>query len=70
MMLRCSPRDHCCNMSVSFVMLSAVDPAVDNDGRMSDDNRATACPNAASPNHSTRADYCARFSSTQGDDAT
>src|SRR5258708_3653327 len=49
-------------------MLS-VDPAVD-DGRMSDHNRATACPNAASPNHATRADYCARFRGTQGDDAS
>jgi hypothetical protein len=47
----------------------SVDPAAD-DGRMSDDNRATTCTNAASPNYSTRADYCVRFSSTQGDDAS
>jgi hypothetical protein len=29
---------------------------MDDDGRMSDDYRATACPDAASPNHSTLAD--------------
>jgi hypothetical protein len=49
-------------------MLS-VDPAAD-DRRMSDHYRATTCRDTASPNHSTRTDYCARFRSTQGDDAS
>jgi hypothetical protein len=51
-----------CSRSTSLVMLS-VDPAMDDDGRMSDDYRATARPNAAGPIDSTRADECARFSS-------
>ena len=38
--------------------------------RMPDDNRAAACPNAASSIHSTRADYCARFRSRKNDDAS
>jgi hypothetical protein len=49
------PVGRCCNRSGSLVMLS-VDPTVDDDGGMSDDHGATTSPNAASPNHSTRAD--------------
>jgi hypothetical protein len=44
--------------------------AADDDGWMSDYDCATTCRNAPSPNHSTRAYYCARFRSTQGDDAS